>query len=79
MGGHASFCVAGCTASSTSVNYVRDVHRTGVAGRERFRDGSEVAPKDRKSNKNVEIRGTKDALIVFRNVLLDKTQPMGKR
>eukprot|EP00963_Diacronema_lutheri_P010578 scaffold1095_cov328-Pavlova_lutheri.AAC.1 len=73
MGRNASFCVAGCNASNTSVAHVRDDHRMGVARRERFRDGRKVAPKNRKSNKIVEIQGTKDTLIVFRDVPIDKT------
>eukprot|EP00963_Diacronema_lutheri_P003658 scaffold287_cov337-Pavlova_lutheri.AAC.21 len=73
MGRNASFCVAGCSASNTSVDHVRDDHGMGVAGRKRFRDGRRVAPKDRKLNKNVEIQGTKDTLLVFRDVPIDRT------
>ena len=36
-----------------------------------------VVPKNTKLNKNVEIQGTDDALIVFLDVLIDKKQPIG--
>ena len=45
--------------------------------REIFRDVRKAVPKNTKLNKNVEIRATKDALIVFLDVLSDKEQPIG--
>ena len=45
--------------------------------RESFRRVRKVVPKDTKLNKNVETRGTKDALTVFLDVLVDEKQPIG--